>query len=51
MSLELEEVRSLADRVLVIYEGAIVGELPPSTSEEDFGIAMTGGGRGKDEAA
>jgi general nucleoside transport system ATP-binding protein len=45
VSLELEEVRSLADRVLVMYEGAIVAELPPSTSEEDFGVAMTGGGR------
>jgi general nucleoside transport system ATP-binding protein len=50
VSLELEEVRSLADRVLVIYEGAIVAELPPSASEEDFGVAMTGGGR-QDEAA
>jgi general nucleoside transport system ATP-binding protein len=50
VSLELEEIRSLSDRVLVIYEGAIVGELPPSTSEEDFGMAMTGGGRGKEEA-
>jgi simple sugar transport system ATP-binding protein len=47
VSLEMEEVRSLADRVLVIYEGAIVAEMPPSASEEEFGIAMTGGGRGK----
>jgi len=45
VSLELEEIRSLSDRVLVIYEGAIVAELPPSASEEDFGVAMTGGGR------
>jgi general nucleoside transport system ATP-binding protein len=45
VSLELEEIRSLSDRVLVIYEGRIVAELPPETSEEDFGIAMTGGGR------
>jgi simple sugar transport system ATP-binding protein len=45
ISLEMEEIRSLSDRVLVIYEGAIVAELPPETSEEDFGIAMTGGGR------
>src|SRR4051812_35414528 len=45
VSLELEEVRSLSDRVLVIYEGAIVAELPPESSEEDFGVAMTGGGR------
>jgi len=51
VSLELEEVRSLADRVLVIYEGAIVAELPPSASEEDFGVAMTGGGRGEEAAA
>jgi general nucleoside transport system ATP-binding protein len=50
VSLELEEVRSLADRVLVIYEGAIVAELPPSASEEDFGVAMTGGGRGEETA-
>jgi ABC-type uncharacterized transport system ATPase subunit len=45
VSLELEEIRSLSDRVLVIYEGTIVAELPPSASEEDFGVAMTGGGR------
>ena len=51
VSLELEEVRSLADRVLVIYEGAIVAELPPSASEEDFGVAMTGGGRGEETVA
>ncbi len=29
VSLELEEIRSLSDRVLVIYEGEIVAELPP----------------------
>jgi general nucleoside transport system ATP-binding protein len=45
VSLELEEIRSLSDRVLVIYEGQIVAELPPETSEEDFGVYMTGGGR------
>jgi general nucleoside transport system ATP-binding protein len=44
VSLEAEEVRSLADRILVIYEGRIVGEFPPETSEEELGIAMTGGG-------
>jgi general nucleoside transport system ATP-binding protein len=51
VSLELEEIRSLSDRVLVIYEGAIVAELPPSASEEDFGMVMTGGGRGEEAAA
>jgi general nucleoside transport system ATP-binding protein len=45
VSLELEEIRSLSDRVLVIYEGQIVADLPPETSEEDFGVFMTGGGR------
>ena len=50
VSLEMEEIRSLSDRVLVIYEGAIVAELPPETSEEDFGIVMTGGGRGAEAA-
>jgi simple sugar transport system ATP-binding protein len=45
VSLELEEVLSLADRILVIYEGQIVGEYDPSVSEEELGIAMTGGRR------
>jgi general nucleoside transport system ATP-binding protein len=45
VSFELEEVRSLSDRILVIYEGRIVGEYPPSVSEEELGIAMTGGRR------
>ena len=43
VSLELEEVISLADRILVIYEGRIVGEFDPSVTEEELGIAMTGG--------
>jgi ABC-type uncharacterized transport system ATPase subunit len=45
ISLELEEIRSLSDRALVIYEGRLVAELKPSASEEDFGVYMTGGGR------
>jgi ABC-type uncharacterized transport system ATPase subunit len=45
VSLELEEIRNLADRVLVIYEGRIVAELPPDASDEELGVAMTGGGR------
>jgi len=51
ISLEMEEIRLLSDRVLVIYEGAIVAEMPPSASEEDFGVAMTGGGRHEESAA
>ena len=47
VSLELEEVLSLSDRILVIYEGELVGEFPPTATEEELGIAMTGGGRGE----
>jgi general nucleoside transport system ATP-binding protein len=50
VSLELEEVRSLADRILVIYEGRIVGELSPDAGEEELGILMAGGGRAAEEA-
>jgi ABC-type uncharacterized transport system ATPase subunit len=45
VSLELEEILSLSDRILVMYEGRIVGEFPPGVSEEELGVAMTGGGR------
>ena len=45
VSLELEEIRSLSDRILVIYDGQIVAELSPEASEEEIGIAMTGGTR------
>jgi general nucleoside transport system ATP-binding protein len=49
VSLELEEILSLSDRILVIYEGRIVGEYGPDVDGETLGIAMTGGGR--EEAA
>jgi ABC-type uncharacterized transport system ATPase subunit len=44
LSLELDEIRSLSDRILVIYEGRLVGEYGPAVSEEELGLAMTGGG-------
>jgi simple sugar transport system ATP-binding protein len=47
VSLELEEVLSMCDRILVIFEGRIVGEFPPTATEEELGVAMTGGGRGE----
>jgi ABC-type uncharacterized transport system ATPase subunit len=43
VSLELEEIRALADRVLVIYDGRIVAELSPNASDEELGVAMLGG--------
>jgi general nucleoside transport system ATP-binding protein len=51
VSLELDEILSLADRILVIYEGRIVAEYGPGASEEELGIAMTGGGRGEEAVA
>jgi simple sugar transport system ATP-binding protein len=50
VSAELEEVTSLADRLLVIYHGRIVGEVDPrTTSHEEIGLMMTGGRKGNDE--
>jgi ABC-type uncharacterized transport system ATPase subunit len=45
VSLELEEIISLSDRILVLYEGRIVAEFPPDVSEEELGFAMIGGQR------
>lgn len=43
VSAELEEVKSLADRLLVMRKGKIVGELDPNkTSVEEIGLLMTG---------
>ena len=44
VSAELDEVRSLSDRVAVMYEGRIVSIEPPDTPEERLGLLMTGGG-------
>jgi ABC-type uncharacterized transport system ATPase subunit len=49
VSLELEEVLSLSDRILVIYEGRIVAEHGADASEEEIGLEMLGGGQ-KDAA-
>jgi ABC-type uncharacterized transport system ATPase subunit len=43
VSFELDEILSLSDRILVIYEGRIVAQYSPEVSEEEIGIAMTGG--------
>jgi ABC-type uncharacterized transport system ATPase subunit len=44
VSLELDEILSLADRILVLYEGEIVGEHTGEVSEEEIGLEMLGGG-------
>lgn len=46
VSLELEEVMNLSDRILVMYEGEIVGELDPKkTNVEELGLYMSGAKR------
>jgi ABC-type uncharacterized transport system ATPase subunit len=45
VSLELDEVMSLSDRILVMFEGEIVGEFGPDATEEELGLLMTGGRR------
>ena len=46
VSLELEEVMSLSDRILVMYEGEIVGELDPKQATvEELGLYMAGAKR------
>ncbi len=43
VSLELDEVMTLSDRILVMYEGEIVGELDPKkTTVEELGLYMAG---------
>jgi ABC-type uncharacterized transport system ATPase subunit len=48
VSLELEEIFSLSDRILVLYEGEIVGQHTGEVSEEEIGLEMLGG---KEKAA
>jgi general nucleoside transport system ATP-binding protein len=45
LSLELDEVLSLSDRILVMYEGQIVAEHESGATEEEIGIEMLGGRR------
>ncbi len=43
VSLELDEVMNLSDRILVMYEGEIVGELDPKTTTvQELGLYMAG---------
>lgn len=43
VSLELDEVMNLSDRILVLYEGEIVGEFDPhTTTVEELGLYMAG---------
>ena len=46
VSLELDEVMSLSDRILVMYDGEIVGQLDPrKTTVQELGLYMSGAKR------
>ena len=50
VSLELSEVMSVSDRILVIYEGELVGEVDPSKiTQQELGLYMSGSKREKVE--
>ena len=50
VSLELDEVLSLSDRIIVMYEGEIVGELDPAqTDPQELGLYMSGAKRQEQE--
>jgi simple sugar transport system ATP-binding protein len=42
VSVELDEIRSLSDRVLVMFAGRVVGECTPDTPEGEMGLLMAG---------
>jgi simple sugar transport system ATP-binding protein len=41
-SSELAELRTISDRIAIIYEGKLEGILPPDASDKDFGLLMAG---------
>jgi general nucleoside transport system ATP-binding protein len=43
ISTELDEVRGLADRIVVMYRGRIIGELPGGATAAQIGLLMAGG--------
>ena len=48
-STELDEIYALADRIIVMYEGRIAGERPPTVSIEELGLLMAGAGASERE--
>ncbi len=42
ISVELDEIRSLSDRILVMFAGRIVGERGPDATEGELGLLMAG---------
>ncbi|SNS48032.1 nucleoside ABC transporter ATP-binding protein [Micrococcales bacterium KH10] len=50
VSTELDEVAALADRIAVMYRGAIVGIVPADTSRDELGLLMAGEATGRGAA-
>jgi general nucleoside transport system ATP-binding protein len=42
VSVELDEIRSLSDRIIIMFAGRIMGELDATASERDCGLLMAG---------
>lgn len=42
ISVELDEIRSLSDRILVMFAGRVVGERGPDATERELGLLMAG---------
>lgn len=42
VSSELEELRSICNRIAIVSEGAVAGILPPSAKAAEFGLLMSG---------
>jgi general nucleoside transport system ATP-binding protein len=42
VSVELDEIRSLSDRILVMFDGRIVGERDGEAGEGELGLLMAG---------
>ena len=42
VSSELQELRSISDRIAIVSEGKLVDILSPDASDADFGLAMSG---------
>ena len=51
VSSELDEVLGLADRIVVMYRGRVVGEFPAGVSADELGLAMAGSHEGEGAAA
>jgi general nucleoside transport system ATP-binding protein len=47
ISFELDEILKLSDRIIVMYEGRVVGEVrPEETNDQELGLMMAGSGKG-----